>query len=88
MVTEAKRLRHSALGTMSPTGLRAFDRARDGMLLGEGAAFVVVRHPTPPRPAAPGRTPGCAGSARLTTPPGSPHRTPPDTPWCAPWNAA
>ncbi|MFJ5677923.1 beta-ketoacyl-[acyl-carrier-protein] synthase family protein [Streptomyces sp. NPDC093097] len=45
VVTEAKRLGHSALGTMSPTGLRAFDRAHDGMLLGEGAAFIVVEHP-------------------------------------------
>ncbi|WKK24998.1 beta-ketoacyl-[acyl-carrier-protein] synthase family protein [Streptomyces olivoreticuli] len=45
VVTEAKRLGHSALGTMSPTGIRAFDRTRDGMLLGEGAGFVVVEHP-------------------------------------------
>ncbi|MFI2211582.1 beta-ketoacyl-[acyl-carrier-protein] synthase family protein [Streptomyces sp. NPDC020141] len=45
VVTEAKRLGHSALGTMSPTGSRAFDRAHDGMLLGEGAGFVVVEHP-------------------------------------------
>ncbi|RLV10180.1 beta-ACP synthase [Streptomyces griseocarneus] len=45
VVTEAKRLGHSALGTMSPTGTKAFDKARDGMLLGEGAGFVVVEHP-------------------------------------------
>ncbi|GAB3838679.1 beta-ketoacyl-[acyl-carrier-protein] synthase family protein [Kribbella italica] len=42
ILTPAKRLGHSALGTMSPTTLRAFDSARDGMLLGEGAAFLVL----------------------------------------------
>ncbi|MYU52878.1 beta-ketoacyl-[acyl-carrier-protein] synthase family protein [Streptomyces sp. SID7805] len=45
VVTEAKRLGHSALSTMSPTGMRAFDRTHDGMLLGEGAAFLVIEHP-------------------------------------------
>ncbi|MBB6566597.1 beta-ketoacyl-[acyl-carrier-protein] synthase family protein [Kribbella sandramycini] len=42
ILTPAKRLGHSLLGTMSPTTLRAFDTARDGMLLGEGAAFLVL----------------------------------------------
>ncbi|MFI6520847.1 beta-ketoacyl synthase N-terminal-like domain-containing protein [Spirillospora sp. NPDC050679] len=42
VLTEAKRLGHSALGTMSPGGLRAFDVAHDGMVLGEGAAFLVL----------------------------------------------
>jgi 3-oxoacyl-[acyl-carrier-protein] synthase II len=41
----SKRLAHSALGTMSPTMLRAFDARHDGMLLGEGAAFVVLKAP-------------------------------------------
>lgn len=38
----AKHLGHSALGAMSPTRLRAFDRSHDGMLLGEGAAFMLL----------------------------------------------
>lgn len=45
VLTEAKRLGHSALGTMSPTDTCAFDRAHEGMLLGEGAGFIVVEHP-------------------------------------------
>jgi 3-oxoacyl-[acyl-carrier-protein] synthase II len=44
VLTEAKRLGHSALRTMSPTALRAFDQCHDGMLLGEGAAFLVLEH--------------------------------------------
>ncbi|WP_246040835.1 beta-ketoacyl synthase N-terminal-like domain-containing protein [Streptomyces cadmiisoli] len=42
VLTPAKRLGHSALGTMSPTELRAFDERHDGTLLGEGAAFLVL----------------------------------------------
>jgi 3-oxoacyl-[acyl-carrier-protein] synthase II len=45
VLTVSKRLAHSALGTMSPTTLRAFDVRHDGMLLGEGAAFVVLQAP-------------------------------------------
>lgn len=42
ILTEAKRLGHSALGTMSPGTLRSFDPSCDGTLLGEGAAVVVL----------------------------------------------
>ncbi|TDV37789.1 beta-ketoacyl-[acyl-carrier-protein] synthase family protein [Actinophytocola oryzae] len=42
IVTLAKRLGHSALGTMTADTLRAFDANRSGMLLGEGAAFLVL----------------------------------------------
>jgi 3-oxoacyl-[acyl-carrier-protein] synthase II len=38
----AKRIAHSTLGTMSPTVLRAFDLRHDGTLLGEGAGFLVL----------------------------------------------
>lgn len=39
---ESKRLAHSALGTMSPTALRSFDKHHDGTVLGEGAGFLVL----------------------------------------------
>ncbi len=42
VLTGNKRLAHSALGTMSPTHLRAFDERHDGTLLGEGAGFIVL----------------------------------------------
>jgi 3-oxoacyl-[acyl-carrier-protein] synthase II len=42
VVTQAKRLGHSALGTMSADRLRAFDERHDGMVPGEGAAFLVL----------------------------------------------
>lgn len=47
VLTPNKRLAHSALGTMSPTQLRAFDVRHDGTLLGEGAAFVVLEAEAP-----------------------------------------
>jgi 3-oxoacyl-[acyl-carrier-protein] synthase II len=42
VLAHSKRLAHSALSTMSPTRLRAFDQGHDGMLLGEGAGFLVL----------------------------------------------
>jgi len=42
---QSKREAHSALGTMSPTLLRAFDVRHDGTLLGEGAGFLVLEGP-------------------------------------------
>jgi 3-oxoacyl-[acyl-carrier-protein] synthase II len=42
VLTASKRLGHTALGTMSPTQLRAFDVRHDGTLLGEGAGFMVL----------------------------------------------
>ncbi|MFC3997260.1 beta-ketoacyl-[acyl-carrier-protein] synthase family protein [Nocardiopsis sediminis] len=42
VVTPAKRLGHSMLGTMSPRALRAFDVQHDGMVLGEGAGALVL----------------------------------------------
>src|SRR5262249_30961450 len=45
ILTWSKRVTHSALGTMSPTALRAFDLRHDGTLLGEGAAFLVLEAP-------------------------------------------
>jgi 3-oxoacyl-[acyl-carrier-protein] synthase II len=43
VLTPAKRLGHSTLGTLSPSHLRAFDQRHDGTLLGEGAAFMVLQ---------------------------------------------
>lgn len=42
LLTNSKRLGHTGLGTMSPHLLRAFDERHDGMLLGEGAGFLVM----------------------------------------------
>ncbi|WP_223531274.1 beta-ketoacyl-[acyl-carrier-protein] synthase family protein [Pseudomonas sp. GL-R-19] len=40
---DAKRLAHTALGTLSSTTLKSFDQSHDGTLLGEGAGFVVLQ---------------------------------------------
>ncbi len=42
VLTAAKRLGHSLLGTMSATDIRPFDVGHDGTLLGEGAGFMVI----------------------------------------------
>jgi 3-oxoacyl-[acyl-carrier-protein] synthase II len=42
VLTPAKRLAHSALRTMTDERLRAFDTRHSGMLLGEGAGFLVL----------------------------------------------
>jgi 3-oxoacyl-[acyl-carrier-protein] synthase II len=42
ILTPSKRLAHSALSTLSPTRPRAYDQRHDGMLLGEGAGFLVL----------------------------------------------
>jgi 3-oxoacyl-[acyl-carrier-protein] synthase II len=47
VLTPNKRLAHSALGTLSPTFLRAFDQRHDGTLLGEGAGFIVLEADAP-----------------------------------------
>ncbi|MFR9753619.1 beta-ketoacyl synthase N-terminal-like domain-containing protein [Nocardia sp. 004] len=42
VLTEAKRLGHSVLGTMSPHTVRSFDTSADGMLVSEGYGLVVL----------------------------------------------
>ncbi|RKH15283.1 beta-ketoacyl-[acyl-carrier-protein] synthase family protein [Corallococcus sp. CA047B] len=42
ILTPSKRLAHSALSTLSPSRARAYDTRHDGMMLGEGAAFLVL----------------------------------------------
>lgn len=49
VLTCSKRLNHSALGTLSPSLLRAFDVRHDGTLLGEGAGFLVLEGKVPPQ---------------------------------------
>ena len=70
ILTDGKRLSHSALGTMSPTLLRAFDIRRDGTLLGDGAAFLLLeREGGPRRPLAFYRGGGGASDAQSMTAP-------------------
>lgn len=83
VVTTAKRLGHSLLGTMSTDGLRAFDVRHDGALLGEGAGFMVVESARSAR-ARGARVHGLlagAGSSNDAT--GSAAPDPPATPLCS-----
>jgi 3-oxoacyl-[acyl-carrier-protein] synthase II len=70
LLTESKRLAHSALGTLSPTTLRAFDVRHDGTLFGEGAAFLVLeKGPTAAPPLAFLRGAGSSSDAASMTAP-------------------
>ncbi len=71
VLTGSKRLNHSALGTMSPTTLRAFDVRCDGTLLGEGAGFLVLEAETPRLALAVLRGAGSANDAAGMTAPDS-----------------
>jgi 3-oxoacyl-[acyl-carrier-protein] synthase II len=65
----SKRLAHSAIGSMSPTMLRAFDARHDGTLLGEGAGYLVLDAAPSPPPLAWLRGVGSANDAAgMTTP--------------------
>jgi 3-oxoacyl-[acyl-carrier-protein] synthase II len=69
VLTMSKRLAHSALGSMSPTLLRAFDARHDGTLLGEGAGFLVLETEPARPPLAWLRGVGSANDAAgMTTP--------------------
>jgi 3-oxoacyl-[acyl-carrier-protein] synthase II len=66
VLTVAKRLNHSALGTMSPSTLRAFDVRHDGTLLGEGAAFLVLERADDAAAAPLAFVRGCGGANDAT----------------------
>lgn len=68
---DSKRLAHTALGTMSSTTLRSFDRRHDGTILGEGVGFLVLerRGERPVRPLAILRGAGSSNDAAGLTAP-------------------
>ncbi|MGJ8521682.1 3-oxoacyl-acyl-carrier-protein synthase 2 [Carnimonas sp. R-84981] len=43
ILTDSKRLAHSALGTLSLSTLKSFDSTHEGTILGEGAGFLVLQ---------------------------------------------
>ncbi|MEG5982945.1 beta-ketoacyl synthase N-terminal-like domain-containing protein [Enterobacter kobei] len=71
ILTDSKRLAHSALGTLSLSTLKSFDATHEGTILGEGAGFLVLQRESGSAPRVLARLVGAGASndaAGLTAP--------------------